>query len=69
MDPKSAMSILKTFLTDECIQNIVDSINKYAEILPENPAIQARINNSQRSIFSLRRPTNFDEMWLHITVT
>ena len=32
-DPKSPMSILKTFLTDECIPNIVDSTNKYAEIL------------------------------------
>ena len=57
------MSILKTFLS-ECI---VDSTNKYAEILLENPHIQARMNNSQRLIFSLKR-TNFDEMWLYIAV-
>ena len=56
------MSILKTFLIDECIQNIVDSTNKHAEILLENPHIQARMNNSQHS-------RNFDKMWLYVTVT
>ena len=40
------MSVLKSFLTDECIQNIVDSANRYAEILVENPHIQARMNNN-----------------------
>ena len=65
-DRKSPMSILKTFLTNECIQNVVDSTNKYAEILLENSAIQARMNNSQCSIFSSWKPTNFDEMWLYI---
>ena len=68
-DPKSPMSTLKTSLTDECIQNIDDSTNKYAESILENPAIQAGMNNCQRSIFSLWKPTNFDEMWLYITVT
>ena len=68
-DPKSPMSVLKTFLTDDSIQNIVDSTNKYAEILLENPAIQTRMNNSQHSIFSLRKLKNLDEMWLYITVT
>ena len=45
-DPRSSMSILKSFLTDECIQNILDSANRYAEILVENPHIQARMNNN-----------------------
>ena len=27
------------------------------------------MNNSQRSIFFLWKPTNFNEMWLYITVT
>ena len=67
-DPRSPMSIVKTFLTDDCIQNI-DSTNKYSEILLKNPAIQARMNNNQRSILSLWKPTNFDGMWLYITVT
>ena len=49
--------------------NIVDSTIKYAEILPENPQIQARMSNSQRSMFSLWKLTNFDEMWLFMTVT
>ena len=62
------MSILKIFLTNECIQNIADSTNKYAEVLLENSAIQGRVNNSQRSIFPLWKPTNFDEMWLYITL-
>ena len=63
------MSILKTFLTDEWIRNIFDNTNKYAEILFENPHIQARMNNSQLSVFSLWKPTNFVEMWLYIRVT
>ena len=61
------MSILKTFLS-ECIQNIVDSTNKYTEILLENLHFQARMNNSQRLMLSLKL-TNFDGMWLYITVT
>ena len=61
------MSILKTFLS-ECIQNIVDSTNKYTEILLENLHFQARMNNSQRLMLSLKL-TNFDWMWLYITVT
>ena len=27
------------------------------------------MNNSQRAIFSLWKQTNFDEMWLYVTVT
>ena len=65
-DPKSPMSILKTFLTDDSIQNIVHSTNKY---VLENPDIQTRTNNSQHSIFSLWKPKNLDEMWLYITLT
>ena len=38
-DTRSPMSVIKTFLSDECIQNIVDSTNKYAESLLKNPHI------------------------------
>ena len=39
------------------------------EVLLEYPHIQARMNNSQYSIFSLWKPTNFNEMWVYMTVT
>ena len=63
------MSILKIFLTNECIQNNINSTDKYVEIFLENPHIQAKMNSSQNSNFFLWKPTNFDETWLYVTVT
>ena len=47
------MSILKIYLTYKYIQNVVNSTNKYTEILLENSQTQLRTNNNQCSIFSL----------------
>ena len=68
-DPKILISILKTFLTEESIQNILDGANEYAKILLENPQIQAKMNNTQPTLFALRKAKNFDEIWILVTVT
>ena len=68
-DCTSPMSILKTFLTDELVQEIVDSTNKYADILKQDPQIQAKMDAYHRSLFNLWKPTNIDEMWIYITIT
>ena len=65
-DPTSPLSILKTFLTDELIDNIVEFTNVYAVIRINDPDIQAHMNNKRRSIFHLWRETNRDEMWMFV---
>ena len=68
-DPASPISILKTFIGDSLIENIVEYTNTYANILQNNPEIQERIANKNRSIYKDWYDTNIDEMWLYLTVT
>ena len=67
-DPTSPLSILKTFLSDQLIDSIVDFTNRYAEMMMNDPDIQAHMNTKQRSLFHLWRDTNRDEMWLYICI-
>ena len=64
----SPLSILKTFLSDQLIDNIADFTNRYAELMMKDPDIQAHMNIKQRSLFHLWRDTNRDEMWLYICI-
>ena len=50
-DPVSPISILKTFIGDSLIKNIVEYTNTYPNILQNNPEIQKRIANKSRSIY------------------
>ena len=47
------LSILKLFLNDELIENIVDCTNKYAEIIKQVPAIKVKMTNNPRSVYNL----------------
>ena len=42
-DFSSPLAFLKTFITDELVENIVNFTNKYADIIINDPAIQARV--------------------------
>ena len=61
-DPKSALSVLKTFISDDVIDNFVQYTNDYADVIINTPKIEARINNFKKSMFSKWTPTNRDEM-------
>ena len=38
-DPSSPLALLKTFVTDEIVENIVNFTNKYADIIINDPVI------------------------------
>ena len=40
-DPSNPLAFLKTFITDELVENVVNFTNKYADIIVNDPAIQA----------------------------
>ena len=52
-DPSSPLAFLKTFITDELVENIVNFTSKYADIIINDPAIQARVNGKYCSVFHL----------------
>ena len=56
------------FLSGELIDRIVNFTNNYAEMMMSDPNIQAQTNTKQRSLFSIWKEMNRDEMWLYICV-
>ena len=42
--------------------------NKYADVIINDPAIQARVAGKHCSVFYLWKNTNKDEMWLYFQV-
>ena len=64
-DPSSPLALLKTFTTDKLAANIVNFTSNYADIIINDPAIQARVARKHRSVFHLWRNSNKDEMWLY----
>ena len=52
-DPSNYSAFLKTFIADELVENIVSFTNKYADIIINDPAIQARVSGKHRSVFHL----------------
>ena len=61
-DSTSPLSILKMFLSDELIDNIVNFTNSYAEMMRSDPNILPQMNTKQRLLFSIWNETNRDEM-------
>ena len=49
--PTSPLSIVETFLTSEHVDIIVNFINSYANIMMNDPHIQAQLNAKNRSVF------------------
>ena len=67
-DPISPLEFLKTIITDELVESIVNFTNKYAEIVVNDPDIQARVAGKHCSVYHLWKNTNKDEMWLYFAV-
>ena len=67
-DHSSPLGFLKTLITDELVENIVNFTNKCADIIINDPAIQAQVTGKHRSVFHLWKNTNKDKMWLYFRV-
>ena len=61
-DPKNFLSVLKTFIFDDMIDNFVQYTNDYADVIINTPEIKARKNKFKKSMFSKWTPTNRDKM-------
>ena len=63
------LSVVKTFLTDDIIRQIVEHTNSYADVIKNTPRIVERVNHTKRSIFQLWKNVDEDEIWLYICIT
>ena len=64
-DPSCPLSILKTFLSDELVGEIVQYTNTYSYILKrESSYIEKVLNN--RSLLNLWKDVSTDDMWIPI---
>ena len=52
-DPSSPLASLKTFIADELVENIVNFTKKYADIIINDPVIQAQVAIKKFSICNL----------------
>ena len=50
--PTSSLSTVETFLSSEHVDSTVNSINNYANIMMNDPHIQAQVNAKNRSVFN-----------------
>ena len=67
-DDTCSLSLLKLFLTDELIETIVDSTNKYVELIKQIPAIKIKLMNNPRSVYNLWNDVNVDEIWCDFSI-
>ena len=52
-NPLNPLAFLKTSVTGELVEDIVNFTNKYADIIVNDPTIQARVARKHRSVFHL----------------
>ena len=60
--------VLKTFLTDEIIENIVKHTNAYAYLAKQTPAIQEQMKQNKRSLFNLWKGVTKYDIWCYIAI-
>ena len=68
LDRSCPLSILKTFLTDKLMDDIVSHTNRYAELIKSLPQVQERMEATQRSLFTLWKDLTVDELWVYISI-
>ena len=62
------LSILKTFLTDEVISNIVLYTNTYAALLKISPSFTEKVGGCNRTLLDLWKEVNADDIWIYIGI-
>ena len=65
-DPTCPLEIVKTFLSEKLMNDIVEHTNTYADIIKQLPHVQERMNQSERSLFTLWTDINVDELWVYL---
>ena len=66
------LSVLKNFITDDLIDEIVekntyaDSTNTYADMIINTSKIQKRISQTNKKLFQLWKPITADEYWVFL---
>ena len=68
-DTTCPLSILKTFLTDELISNIVLFTNTYAEICKMHPLFTEKVGGFNRTLLDLWKEVTKDDIWIYICLT
>ena len=67
-DPTCPLSILKTFLTNDVINNIVLYTNTYAAILKLSPSFTEKVARCNRTILDLWKDVTKDDIWIYIAI-
>ncbi|XP_012565096.1 piggyBac transposable element-derived protein 4-like [Hydra vulgaris] len=62
------LAVLKTFLTDDIINNIVQYTNRYVQLAKLTPEIIQKMETKKRSCFNLWVDLTFDELWIYIAI-
>ena len=64
----SPLSVLKTFVTQEIVSDIVKYTNNYADIKINHPRIQERMEQKTRTLFNLWEPVTEEDIWVYFTL-
>ena len=64
-DLSCPLSVVKLFLTDEIVESIVEYTNEYANLIKQLPEVQTRMNDCDRSLFTLWGDLTVDELWVY----
>ena len=67
-NPSCPLTVLKTFLTDEIICNIVTFTNTYVEVMKNTPNIMERLQQTERSVFKLWKDVDNEDIWVYFCI-
>ena len=67
-DPSCPLSVLKTFLTDDLILNIVKFTNTYVALMKQSQGVQEKLNKTDRSMFKLWIDIDNDDVWMYFCI-
>ena len=67
-DPSCPLSVLKTFLTDDLISNIVKFTNTYAALMKQSQVVKEKLNKTDRSLYKIWVDIDNDDVWMYFCI-
>ena len=67
-DPSYPLSVLKTFLTDDLILNIVKFTNTHVALMKQSQGVKEKLNKTDRSMFKLWVDIDNDDVWMYFSI-
>ena len=68
-DPSCPLSVLKTFLTDDLISNIVKFTNTYdVALMNQSQGVKEKLNETDRSMYKLWVDIDNDYVWMYFCI-